>query len=277
MNTVAANGFSRWENTSDDIAEEQSADLARVDQMGLAQQERLSKNYMLVCLINAGTPTREAITRAGLSITESAARKLYKRFERSGISGILDRRFGREKKRKQLVLTTNIKKRILAWFFARPAAGPKAIWKEITKECLENNERVPGYDCVKKYIRSLPEAYELFRKGKIGVHDWERSFRPVIRFNLATYSNQRWQIDNTRLDISVRVLREGVWVASQAHLCACICEHSRSIPGIFLSARDPDAWTTSLLIMNAVTKKENPDWKNKGCLVSCSPIAVRHS
>src|SRR5205085_1710223 len=208
------------------------------------------KNYLLICLMKAGTPAREAIKRAELNITESAARKLLKRYQQHGASGIVDHRFGNEKKKK--VLTDDLKKRALAWWFARPAAGPHAIWKELSEECKKNGVKCPGYDAVKKYLKALPEAYKLFRQGKIGIHEWERSYCPVVRFNLTKYSNQRWQIDNCRLDIWVRVKQGDKWVPAQAHLCACICAHSRSIPGFVLSVKDPDAWTTALLIMQAV-------------------------
>jgi len=254
--------FLTWEKLAAEAESNDAPVLPRVDEMNDKQHEALAKRYMMICLIKAGTPTREAVERAGINITESAARKLLKRFEQYGVGGLVDQRI--RNKRKIKVLTTELKKRVLMWWFGRPAAGPRAIWKEIVIECQERNIKVPGYDTVKKYINSLPEAYKLFRAGKISIHEWERSFCPVVRFNLTTYSNQRWQIDNSRLDIWVRVREGDKWVPAQAHLCACLCAHSRSVPGFILSAKDPDAWTTALLIMNAVAPKGNPDWKNKG-------------
>jgi putative transposase len=254
-------GFLSWEKVAAEAGADELLVLPRVDEMKEKQHETFGKNYMLVCLMNGGTPVREAIKRAGLSITENAARKLLKRFEQHGPGGIVDHRFGNKKKRK--LLTDDHKKRILAWWFARPAAGPLTIWKQLAEE-YKDRGKVPGYDVVKKYIKSLPEPYKLFRKGKIGIHEWERSFCPVVRFDLTTYSNQRWQIDNSRLDIWVRVRKGDGWVPSQVHLCACMCAHSRTIPGFILSAKDPDAWTTALMIMKAVSTKENQGWKNKG-------------
>lgn len=257
-----SNGNSYWENAATKAGTNDDLGLPRVDEMTDGQHEALAKNYLLVCLIKAGTPVREAISYAELTITENAARKLLKRFEQHGMRGIIDQRFSN--KRTQIVLTSALKKRVLAWWFSRPAAGPRAIWKEIVKECQEQGIKVPGYDVVKKYLKSQPEAFKLFRQGKLGVHDWERSFCPVVRFNLTTYSNQRWQLDNSRLDIWVRVKQSDEWIPTQAHICASMCPHSRSIPGFILSAKDPDAWTTALLIMRAVAPKENREWKNKG-------------
>jgi putative transposase len=253
--------FSTWEKLAAEAVANEKLDLPRVDEMNDKQHEALAKRYLMINLMKGGTPTREAIERAGLEITASAGRKLLKRFEQYGVQGLVDQRI---RNKRVEVLTFEIKKRVLAWWFARSAAGPRAIWKEIVKECQERKIKVPGYDTVKKYIESLPEAYKLFREGKLSIHEWERSFCPVVRFDLTSYSNQRWQIDNSRLDIWVRVKDGDRWVPAQAHICACICAHSRSIPGLVLSAKDPDAWTTALLIMNAVAPKENPDWKNKG-------------
>ena len=72
---------------------------------------------MLVCLMKAGTPASEAIKRAGLAITESAARKILRRFEKQGLAGLIDHRLGNKKKK--TLLTDDMKKRILAWWFAR--------------------------------------------------------------------------------------------------------------------------------------------------------------
>lgn len=250
-----------WGKLAAEAGADEALALPRVDEMTDKQLEGLSKRHLFVCLVTAGTPIREALERAGLNITENAARKLLKRYEEHKVRALVDQRCRNKKKR---VLTDELKKRVLVWWFSRRAAGPRAIWKEIVKECEENEVQVPGYDVVKKYLKSLPEAYKLFRQGKIGIHEWERSFCPVVRFNLTTYSNERWQIDNTRLDIWVRVREGDRWVPAQAHLCACICVHSRSIPGFILSARDPDAWTTALLLMKAIAPKENPEWRNKG-------------
>lgn len=243
--------------------------LPKADELSDSQHETLAKNYMLVCLIKAGTPIREAIVRAGLTITESSARKLMKRYEQHKMRGIIDQRSGNG--RKQILLTSQLKKRVLAVWFARPAAGARAIWRQIVKECQERDVQAPGYDTIKKYLQSQPGAFKLFRQGRYGVHEWERSFCPVVRFDLTTYSNQRWQLDNARLDIWVRVRQGDRWVPAQVHICASMCPHSRSIPGFVLSARVPDSWTTALMLMSAIAPKENPDWKNKGLPLIVQP------
>lgn len=261
-------GFLDWEKIAWEAQKDETAEpslMPRADEMTPSQHETFAKKYLLVCLMIAGTPIAEAISRCGLQMTKSGARKLRRQFEERGADGLIDHRIN-NKKPKAKLLTDEIKKRALAWWFARPAAGPRAIWKQIVEELKQTDVPQPGYDVMKKYFEDLPAAYKLFRQGKLGVHEWERSFCPVVRFNLTTYSNQRWQIDNSRLDIWVRVWDrdEGRWVPAQAHICACFCSHSHTIPGFNLSAKDPDSWTTALMLMKAIKPKENSDWKNKG-------------
>src|SRR5205814_371857 len=119
----------RWEKIAAEAGADGLAVLPRADEMDERRYEALAKKYLLVCLIKAGTPVREAIERAALNITESAARKLLNRYESHGVSGLVDHRQGNSMKKK--VFTDNLKKRALAWWFARPAAGPRAIWKQV--------------------------------------------------------------------------------------------------------------------------------------------------
>jgi hypothetical protein len=258
-------GFLDWEKITREAETAETARVPRADEMTAQQHETFAKKYLLICLMVSGTPVAEAISRSGLQITKNGARKLRRRYERCGVGGLIDHRIN-NKKPKTKILTDELKKRVLTWWFARPAAGARAIWKQVTEELKDTDIPVPGYDVVKKYIEGLPEAYKLFRHGKLGVHEWERSFCPVVRFDMTTYSNQRWQMDNSRLDIWVRIWDRDLdrWVPANAHICACFCSHSHSIPGIHVTSKDPDSWTTSLMLMEAIQPKKNPDWRNKG-------------
>jgi uncharacterized protein YoaH (UPF0181 family) len=73
----APNGFLRWEKVAAEAGVNDVLALPRVDEMNERQHEVLGRNYMLVCLMKAGMPTREAIRRANLRITNNAASKLF--------------------------------------------------------------------------------------------------------------------------------------------------------------------------------------------------------
>ncbi len=150
------------------------------------------------------------------------------------------------------------------WWAARPAAGPTAVASQVVKECVRLNIKPPSESSVKQYIAKIPEYLKLFRAGKKGIREWEQTQCPVVRVENTDYSNERWQTDHTTVDIWVRVKEGDRWVPCQAYLTAYLDAHSRSIPSFVLSAKNPDSWTTSLLMMKAVMPKEDGRWKNRG-------------
>jgi len=234
--------------------------LPRAEELKDYQTEILSRNYLLVCLLENGESPKKALERLGINATTRWARKLYQRYKEKGTSGLVDRRWLR--KRNPTVLTAEVKNIILAWWFARPAAGPKAIWKRLKNECQKRGLNSPGEDAVRKYLKNLPESLKLVREGDLAV--WDKQNRPVVRIESTTYSNERWQYDHSRLNIWIRVKINGHWVASEAYITVALDAQSRSIPGYILSTKYPDAWTIALLLRKSILPKENPRWKNRG-------------
>lgn len=100
------------------------------------------------------------------------------------------------------------------------------------------------------------------RAGKIKV--WNEQARPVVRYNITSYSNERWQVDHNRADIYVRERVGDGWAARQVWLTVFLDAHSRCITGFQLSTKSPDAWTSAALWRHAVLPKEDPVWFNKG-------------
>lgn len=232
----------------------------RADELSEKELEDFAKRYQLVCLVNAGRSPKEALAHLSIDGSESWVRKLCRRFKTQGASGLLDRRAHNGSKRR--LLRTDIEEMTLALWYAHPAAGPKAIWDELLKTCAERNISCPKYDVIKKFLKGRPLHDQWVRQGKIGV--WDKQARPVVRFNITSYSNERWQVDHTRLDIWVRVKEGDSWRPAEVYLSVAIDAHSRSIAGIWLSTRYPDAWTVALLLRQAILPKSNPAWKNRG-------------
>jgi transposase InsO family protein len=233
------------------------------------QEAIFAPRYHFVFYVDQGLSIREAMKRAGMTCTDSAARKLYKRYKEAGTQALMDGRWFIEHKNR--VLTTEVTKRLLEWYFARPAAGPNAIYLQIEKEAKTKGVKPPSYESVKKFFAKLPKSYKQFRQGKIGIREWSRQTRPVVRYDPTTFSNQRWQVDHKRLRIWVRVKVGELWVPMEAHISAFLDCTSRAIPGCVVSAKQPDSWTMSILMMKAVLPKENPLWTNKGLPVEIQP------
>jgi putative transposase len=240
----------RWENppNPDELSDQELADFAQ--------------KYQLVNLIRAGRSAREALNHLGMKGSESWASRLCKRFAEQGPSGLLDRRARNGSNRR--LLTKEVEELTLALWYARPAAGPHVIWEALKKVCAEPDRNIPcpKYDVIKKFLKNRPPHEKLVREGKIEV--WDKQARPVVRFNITSYANERWQVDHSRLDIWVREKVDGHWQPAEVYLSVAMDADSRAIAGIWLSTRYPDSWSVALLLRQAILPKAHPDWKNRG-------------
>lgn len=232
----------------------------RANELSEKELEEFAKRYQLVCLVRAGRSPREALKHLGIEGSDSWVRKLCKRYELRGAEGLLDRRSRNGSKRR--LFTKEVEELTLALWYSRPAAGPQAIHRELKKVCAERGVPCPEYDVIKKFLKGRPLHDQWVRAGKIAV--WDKQARPVVRFNITSYANERWQVDHTRLDIWVRVKEGDVWLPAEVYLSVAMDAHSRAIAGIWLSARYPDAWTVALLLRQAILPKSHSGWKNQG-------------
>lgn len=232
----------------------------RADEMSAKQLEEFGKRYRLVSLVEAGRSPCEALEHLGINGSESWVRKLCCRFKSQGAVGLLDRRAENGSNRR--LLTKEVEELTLALWYARPAAGAKVIWGELRKVCAELGIVCPKYDAIKKFLKARPLHDKWVRVGKIGV--WDKQARPVVRFNITSYANERWQVDHTRLDVWVRVKVGDRWEPAEAYLSVAMDADSRSIAGVWLSTRYPDAWTVALLLRQAILPKSRLTWKNRG-------------
>jgi putative transposase len=232
----------------------------RADEFSDEKLNEFGKKYQLVCLLEAGKSPREALEHLGIKGSESWVRKIHRRYKQQGVSGLLDRRAQNGSNRR--LLTEEVKDLTLALWYSYPAAGPHAIWDELKKLCAKGQIVCPKYDTVKKFLKERPLHDRWVRNGEIKT--WDKQARPVVRFNITSYSNERWQVDHTRLDIWVREKVGDKWQAAEVYLSAALDAHSRAIAGIWLSTRYPDSWTVALLLRQAILPKSHPDWKNRG-------------
>jgi putative transposase len=226
------------------------------------QLKTFAQNAWLVSLIEKGIPATEALRRLNLSRGERSVRQLARRYQKHGYRGLIDRRWTR--KTENFALTPEIKKLALALYFTYSAAGNRAIWSELIKECRGRQLPEPSESSVKKFLNSLPEAYRMFRRGKPGIRQWEQTAAPVIRYENTVFANERWQADDSPLPIWVRVKTEVGWIPAVARMTVSLDAHTRSIPGYVVSTKHPDLWTISLMLRRAILPKSSPRWKNRG-------------
>jgi putative transposase len=239
-------------------------DIPRIETLSDTQIETLARNYRLVSLIEGGRSPREAMEYLreeypNIPMSTRWAQKLVKRFREHGTKGLLDRRF--QNKNVQ-VLTPEVKRIAMTWWYGRPAATTASIWHKVADACRQKGVPAPGYDAVRKFINGLPEADKLVRSGKIEL--WDQQGKPTVRMNLTTYSNERWQIDHSRLDIWIREWIKDHWEVFEIWITVVLDAHSRSVAGFFLSIKQADSYTTLILLGEAISPKRNPAWRNRG-------------
>jgi putative transposase len=238
----------------------------RADEVPDERLEEFGMNYRLICLIITGRSPCEALEylRPEYTVLEKRSvrwvQKLYKKYTMYGLSALTDQRHNF--KPEPSVMTSEVKKMALCWFFARPAAGYNLIARLVEADCKRRNIPAPSYPTIKKYLGSLPEYLHKVRKG--GIEAWDKEGKPVVRINITTYANQRWQIDHSRLDIWIRIWDGEKWVPAQVWLSLVLDAHTRAIPGFVISTTHPDAWTVALLMRHAILPKESPNWNIRG-------------
>lgn len=244
----------------------------RIEKLSERQIVSLAQNHSFVSAVKNGTSIKNALkltTRQfpGFKRSVRWAQKIYADYEKRGVAALLDGRFSNENQNKKL--THSVEKIILSWWYARPAAGPKEIWRKVVIQCKEQNISAPAYKTVQKFLLKQTDSDKLVRAGKIKV--WDKQGRPVVRFNLTNYSNQRWQIDHTRLDIWIRVWVVDHWEVREVWLTVALDAHSRSVAGFVLSYKTPDSWTTAILLRRAILPKANKKWLNRGVMAVLQP------
>lgn len=217
------------------------------------QLETFAENYQLVRLIKDGLSAKKAIAQLGIDRKPRTALNLVKRFEEQGVAGLVDGRWGRGSEVR--VLTCEVKKITLGWFFARKAAGPRAIAKEVAKACRERGLLEPSESSIKNYLAGLDEVFVLFRQGKLGLEKFRRSAFPVTRFENTTYANERWQGDHAPLDIWVRLKVNGEWKPYRVYITVLLDAHTRAVPGYVVSTHYPNSYTIALTFRRAILPK----------------------
>jgi putative transposase len=253
--------------TSDIVANEDKVRaILRADTLKGDQLEEFGIKYRLVCLVDSGCSPRQALEHLRpehpvlKTRTQRWAQQLVQSYKKHGVAALIDHR--RDRVSEARVLTPTVKKITLCWFIARPAACYSLIAKAVAIECHKLGIPAPGYSAIKKYLGSLPEYFHLVRKG--GIEAWDKEGKPVVRINITTHANQRWQIDHSRLDVWIRIRDGEKWVPAQVWLSLVLDAHTRAIPGFVLSTKCPDAWTVALLMRQAILPKENTDWIVRG-------------
>jgi putative transposase len=169
---------------------------------------------------------------------------------------------------------------ILSYYHARRRAGARAIWRcvrdkirELHREAAAEGRQLtmptPKPETVRAFLRDRDPAEKLARKG--GLAAWDKQARPVCDYEPAEYANHVWQLDHTQLDIWAGAVINGRRVPIRVWLTVALDVYSRAVAGFVLSAQTPNAWTTALLLRQAVLPKDDPRWGIHGQPAAATP------
>jgi len=230
--------------------------IARLDELPYEHLEEYSENYRLVLKIQSGLIIPKACREINWKKSIRTAYDVWERFKKFGKDGLVDRRWLR--KSEATVLTTEVTDIILAWYYQRRAAGPRAIWNLTCQTCRELGLREPAETTVKNYLNNLSVGEKLARKGARGLKEWQKQHASVIEQKKTTFSNELWQGDHSPLPIWIRRKIQGEWLAVPVYASALVDDYSRANPGFWVSHKYYDSWSISILYRQAILRTNVP-------------------
>lgn len=249
----------------------------RADELDAQQLAIVARRSEVVTLMGRGQSARAALEALGLPITLATIRRAQRwRHQLAERGHVHDLRWQRDNA--PTVAVPAVVSVVLFWYFGRPAANARGIELLVRKhiEALRADAAardvsfdvpVPSIHVVRKIISRIPKPLKAARRG---LQTWVDECGPVGELNLTTHANHTWHIDHTELGVWARVEINGRWVVVELYLTVALDVHTRAVAGFLLTAKAPDAWTTSLVFWHAVRPKPDPGmpvWGLPGVLV----------
>jgi putative transposase len=233
----------------------------------------LALRTQLVRLRESGNTTQAALQKLNLEPTGSMkrwAQRVYKQFKETGAVADLRRSVERESP----VMTPEVGAIVLRCWNGRRGAKLRAVHRMVETEIGARREAAaaagekcslatPSYASLKLFIKELPAAVKMARND--GMDAWRKHARMISAYPEPSYANERWEIDNCRLPIWVRVeTSPGVWEAAEVWITVVIDVFSRAIAGFWVSTQPPSAWSTALVMRMAALPKGIAGWPVHG-------------
>ncbi len=231
-------------------------DTARLDEFGEERLGNFSEKFRLVLKIESGKTVLEAASEVNWGKSIRTAYDTWNCYKKNGKNGLIDRRWLRTPG--SFVLISEVEEIILAWYYERPAAGPRAVWRLVCQTCIDRNLRAPAETTVKNFLSRLSKGEVLARQRQRGLKEFQKQHSSVVVQNRTIFANEIWQGDHTDLPIWTRRKINGEWVPAAVHGSAFLDAHTRANPGFWISHKYPDSWTISILCRQAIMRKDTP-------------------
>lgn len=229
----------------------------RADEMA-----RAGRAHSFVLLVQGGMPVREALAKAGCEFTSDRwVTQTLARYRAQGLAGLYD---GRRANGKQATFPNEVRSLLIGLALKHRSAGWRTLHGLLKQACEHHGFAVPSEPWVKWFwMHKVDDAIKRIREG--GLAAYEKFGAPVGVWDPAEYGNHWWQADNNNSDIWLqRFNRAGDRLAAGVWTSGAIDVFTRAVTGLSPSHRNPDAWTTALLLRHAILPKDDPGWGMHG-------------
>ena len=136
----------------------------------------------------------------------------------------------------------------------KPPRSVASIYRQVEQIARQKGWACPKYGTLLNVVRKLDPG--LLTLAHDGSKAYCESFDLILRRE-ASRPNEIWQADHCLLDIWLLDERGG---ASRPWLSVVLDDYSRAVPGYFLGFKAPDVLRTSLMLRQAIWRKEDPRW-----------------
>lgn len=194
----------------------------------------------------------------GKLVSTQTLYNLLARFRANGLDG-LEHKTHRDRGNSTLppLLVQHIKDLIITTRLSLKKVVERAQY--YARNTLDLDTGVPTYDQVAFIDKTIPE--DLKTLGREGVHAYRNKHEIAEQFE-AEYANQLLHFDNHKLDIEVLNPNGGKPI--RPWISAALDDHSRAIPGLSISARDPGSRGVALAMRHALLPKPQEQWVMQG-------------
>jgi putative transposase len=193
----------------------------------------------------------QSVARAA-GIPYRTAQRWVARYRRFGLAALSRKK--REDRGGRRALSTKLREIIEGLALQKPPLPIAALYRQVVRFSQNLGERAPSYGTVFNIVRSL--GADLVLLAHEGSKVYSETFELVHRREAAG-PNAIWQADHTPLDIWL-IRLDGQ--AAKPWLTVVIDDYSRAVAGYFLSFEAPCALHTSLVLRQAIWRKEDARW-----------------
>lgn len=196
-----------------------------------------------------GVPLTRVAQDAGIPLR--TAQRWRQRYQQHGLPGLV-RQTRQDAGTRQL--SAELQQIIEGLALRRPPPSIATIHRRVVDLAPQQGWDPPSYSTVYAIVRALDPGLRMLAHE--GAKAYQEAFDLLYRRE-ATRPNELWQADHTPLDLWVRDLQGR---PARPWLTVVLDDYSRAVAGYRVGLEAPSALRTSLVLRQAIWRKEVPHW-----------------